>query len=157
MNSTGSAHKLVQSHHVQTHVHGTGLIGRFNAWFAVAATQAVGTMWAFYLFCLIALVSFPAALTAFLHGDTVTGIAWLSQSAIQLVLLPLLLVGQRVISAAQDARAQTDHDTLVALHALTTQNEKLLELQSQVLEQQTKTLVAIEKGNTALLQKRRTG
>jgi hypothetical protein len=43
-------------------------------------------MWAAYLFVLVSLVSFPQALNAFLSGDTVTGIAWLSQSFLQLVL-----------------------------------------------------------------------
>jgi hypothetical protein len=84
-------------------------------------------MWAAYLFVLIALVSFPAALTAFLAGDTVTGVAWLSQSFLQLVLLPILLVGQQVIAAAQDARAETDHETLTALHTINVQQLEILE------------------------------
>ena len=45
-------------------------------------------MWAAHLFVLIALLSLPQAWFAFIHGDTVTGISWLSQSFLQLVLLP---------------------------------------------------------------------
>ena len=52
----------------------------------------------------ISLVSFPQALNAFLNGDTFTGVAWLSQSFLQLVLLPILMVGQNVIAAAQKSR-----------------------------------------------------
>src|SRR5207247_2149578 len=83
----------------------------------VHITKAVGTMWAAYLFVLIALVSFPQALHAFMTGDTYVGIAWLSQSFLQLVLLPIIIVGQNVISASQDARAEADPLTLIALHA----------------------------------------
>jgi hypothetical protein len=85
-------------------------------------------MWAAYVFVLISLVSFPQALNAFFAGDTVTGISWLSQSFLQLVLLPIIMVGQQVISAAQDARAETDHETLTALHRINVQQLRILEL-----------------------------
>lgn len=71
------SHRLVRSEHVHDEVHGSGRIGRFNASLAVRITQAVGTMWAAYLFIAIALVSFPAALQALVAGDTLTGITWL--------------------------------------------------------------------------------
>ena len=76
----------------------------------------------------------PQALTAFLKGDTVTGVAWLSQSFLQLVLLPIIIVGQNVISAAQDARAEKDHATLTALHTINLQQLKLLEQQQEILQ-----------------------
>jgi hypothetical protein len=128
--------KATPTRHVPRHVtreevrqrlHGESAVGRFNNMVAVAVTRGVGSMWAAYLFVLIALVSFPAALTAFLAGDTVTGVAWLSQSFLQLVLLPILLVGQQVIAAAQDARAETDHETLTALHTINVQQLEILE------------------------------
>jgi hypothetical protein len=103
----------------------------------VLVTQRIGTMWAAYVFVLIALVSFPQALSAFLNGDTVTGVAWLSQSFLQLVLLPVILVGQRVIAAAQDARAETDHETLTALHTINVQQLEILE-RLEKLEKQTR-------------------
>jgi hypothetical protein len=111
-------------------MHGTGTMGRLNNTVAVLVTRAVGSMWAAYLFVLIALVSLPQALSAFLNGDTVTGIAWLSQSFLQLVLLPILLVGQRVIAAAQDARAETDHETLLSLHQINVHQLEILEMLS---------------------------
>src|SRR5579883_1643350 len=110
--------RLVTSRQVIERLHGTSAIARFNRSFAVAITRRVGTMWAAYVFVLIALVSFPQALEAFFHGDTVTGITWLSQSFLQLVLLPIIIVGQNVISASQDARAEADHETLMALHTI---------------------------------------
>ena len=75
-------------------IHGSGPAGRFNSRLAVLITRSVGTMWAAYLFALIAFVSLPQAFNSFTHGDTVTGITWLSQSFLQLVLLPIIIVGQ---------------------------------------------------------------
>jgi hypothetical protein len=117
----------VSAREVRELIHGTGAIGTFNNRVAVIITRSVGSMWAAYLFVCISLVSFPQALNAFLSGDTVTGIAWLSQSFLQLVLLPVILVGQQVISAAQDARAETDHETLTALHTINVQQLRILE------------------------------
>ena len=91
-------------------------------------------MWAAYLFVLIGLVSLPQALSSFLKGDTVTGISWLSQSFLQLVLLPIIIVGQNVISASQDARAEADHETLTALHTINVRQLRMLEQQQKILE-----------------------
>jgi hypothetical protein len=115
-------------------VHGTGAIGRFNSWLAVMITKGVGTMWAAYLFALLGLVSLPQALHAFLSGDTVTGIAWLSQSFLQLVLLPIIIVGQNVIAASQDARAEADHVTLTVLHTINVRQLTILEQQQEILD-----------------------
>jgi hypothetical protein len=117
----------VTNRDVRTAIYGAHAIGRFNDWLAVHITRGIGSMWAAYVFVLIALVSFPQAFGAFVRGDTLTGITWLSQSFLQLVLLPILMVGQRVISAAQDARAETDHETLTALHRINVQQLQILE------------------------------
>jgi hypothetical protein len=117
----------VSNHEVRMAIHGENVIGQANNWLALQVTRAVGSMWAAYVFVLIALVSFPQALDAFVRGDRLTGVTWLSQSFLQLVLLPILLVGQRVISAAQDARAETDHETLTALHTINVQQLQILE------------------------------
>jgi hypothetical protein len=125
--------RLVTSQEVHTIVHGTSRVGRFNDSLAVLITKSVGTMWAAYVFALISLVSLPQAFAAFMSGDTVVGVSWLSQSFLQLVLLPIILVGQNVISAAQDARAETDHETLTAIHSLSVQQLQLLEGQETML------------------------
>ncbi len=126
--------RLVTKSEVHAAVHGTSAVGRFNNRLAVGITKAVGTMWAAYLFALISLVSLPAALSAFLKGDTVTGITWLSQSFLQLILLPIIIVGQNVISTAQDARAEADHETLTSLHTINVQQLQILEQQHEILE-----------------------
>jgi len=126
--------RLVTKREVRAAVHGTSAVGQFNNRLAVMITRGVGTMWAAYLFALISLVSFPAAFKAFASGDTVTGITWLSQSFIQLVLLPIIVVGQNIISAAQDARAEADHETLTSLHTINVQQLKILDQQQSILE-----------------------
>jgi hypothetical protein len=137
--------RLITSRSVAPTIHGAGAIGRFNSWLAVHITRGVGTMWAAYLFVLIGLVSLPQALKAFLAGDTVVGIAWLSQSFLQLVLLPIIIVGQNVISASQDARAEADHITLSTLHAINVQQLKMLEQQQAMLKQQREILDLLQK------------
>lgn len=126
--------RLVTKREAHEAVHGTSAIGRLNSRIAVVITRAVGTMWAAYVFVLLALVSFPQALDAFRRGDTLVGITWLSQSFLQLVLLPIIIVGQNVISAAQDARAEADHETLTALHTINVRQLQILEQQEQILE-----------------------
>src|SRR2546426_10107894 len=139
--------RLITSRSVAPTVHGAGPLGRFNSWLAVHITRAVGTMWAAYIFVLIALVSFPQAMQAFLHGDTFVGIAWLSQSFLQLVLLPIIIVGQNVISASQDARAEADHITLTTLHAINVQQLEMLKQQREMLQRQRAILDLLEKSN----------
>ena len=126
--------RLIKREEIHGHVHGTGPAGRFNTRIALLVTKSVGTMWAAYLFALIAFVSLPQALSAFLHGDTVTGINWLAQSFLQLVLLPIIIVGQQIISTAQDARAEADHETLTTLHGINVQQLQILEQQHEILE-----------------------
>jgi hypothetical protein len=126
--------RLVTRREIQDLVHGVGTVGELNRRLAVVITKSVGTMWAAYVFALIALVSFPQALAAFQRGDMLTAITWLSQSFLQLVLLPIIMVGQNVISASQDARAEADHETLTALHTLNVRQLQLLEQQQHILE-----------------------
>ena len=126
--------RLVTRQEAHAAVHGTSAAGRINSRIAVMITKAVGTMWAAYLFAIISLVSLPQAFSAFMSGDTVVGITWLSQSFLQLVLLPIIIVGQNVISAAQDARAEADHETLTSLHTMNVHQLQILEQQQEILE-----------------------
>jgi hypothetical protein len=90
----------------------------FNAKVAVLLTKIVGTMWCFYVFNGIALVSLPSALRT---GQLTIIINWVSSNWIQLILLPALMVGQNVQSAAADARAmRTFEDTEKILDRLDT-------------------------------------
>jgi len=91
-------------------------------------------MWAAYVFTLIAIGGGVAVVTqnAFLTALSIL----ISQTFLQLVLLPIIIVGQNVISASQDARAEADHLTLTTLHAINVQQLKMLEQQQEMLHQQ---------------------
>ena len=124
-------HRMVQTQHVLAKVHGAGALGRFNAAIAVRITRIVGTMYCAYVFTLIALVALPAAIQ---QGSPTVLVNWLSSNFLQLVLLPIIIVGQNVISTAQDARAEADHETLTALHTMSKQQINILEGQNEILE-----------------------
>jgi len=127
-----SAHipKLVLNRHVHKAVHGDSPAGLFNTRIAVKITNVVGSMWCAYAFALLALISLPAALRS---GDPIIIVAWIAQTFLQLVLLPIIIVGQNVQAAASDARALSDHDTLIAIHTLTSQVHRINEQQSKIL------------------------
>lgn len=122
--------QLVLSRHVRDQIHGSGALGRLNAVVAVRITKVVGTMYCAYLFAALALVALPAAIA---QGSSTVLINWLSSNFLQLVLLPIIIVGQNVISATQDARARADHETLSAIYELSKQQIMILEGQNEIL------------------------
>ena len=135
--------KLITSRSVASTVHGAGTVGRFNTWLAVTVTKSVGTMWAAYIFTLIAIGGGVAVVTqnAFLTALSVL----ISQTFLQLVLLPIIIVGQNVISEAQDARAEADHLTLTTLHAINVQQLEIIKRCQDLLRQQQEILNALQK------------
>ena len=123
--------RLVLSEQVHARIHGTGTFGRLNAAIAVRITRIVGTMYCAYVFTVIALFALPAAIE---QGSPTVLVNWLSSNFLQLVLLPIIIVGQNVISAAQDARAEADHDTLTAIHQMSAQQIQILNGQNEILD-----------------------
>ena len=123
--------KLILSHHGHQAVHGDGPAGRLNTRIAVGITRVVGSMWCAYVFALLALISLPAAIAS---HDPIIIVAWVAQTFLQLVLLPIIIVGQNVQAAASDARAESDHETLVAIHTLTANVHEINEQQTQILK-----------------------
>jgi hypothetical protein len=98
--------------------HDLKTVDGLNAKVAVVLTKVVGTMWCFYVFNGIALISLPSALHT---GQLTIIINWVSSNWIQLILLPALMVGQNVQSATADARAvKTFNDTEKILDRLDT-------------------------------------
>lgn len=65
-------------------------------------TLATGTMWVAIAFAALALISLPAVIRS---GDVVIIVAWVTQSFLQLVLLPIIIVGQNVQGVASEARS----------------------------------------------------
>ncbi len=123
--------RLVLNKHVHTAVHGDSAIGRFNTKVALAVTNSVGSMWCAYIFAVLALISLPAAIAS---KSPIIIVGWIAQTFLQLVLLPIIIVGQNVQAAATDARAEADHETLLAIHTLSAEIHQINEGQSQILE-----------------------
>ena len=69
-------------------------------------------MWCAYLFTLLALVSAPPRSR---RGNIVIIVAWIAQTFLQLVLLPIIIVGQNVQAAAADARAEATYNDAAAV------------------------------------------
>jgi hypothetical protein len=135
--------RLITSRTVVSTVHGAGAVGQFNNRLAVVVTRSVGTMWAAYLFTAIAVGGGVAVVTNSVFWTAVSVL--ISQTFLQLVLLPVIIVGQNVISASQDARAEADHLTLTTLHAMNVRQLEMLEQQAKILEQQHKILELLRK------------
>jgi uncharacterized membrane protein len=121
-------HKLVRSNDVHPNA-------GFNKWLALLITKGVGNMWFFYF--LIAFIGgwmllsrlgllgfdpYPFALMLLIVGGIFQALAMVA-----------IMVGQNVQSAASDARAETDHETLEAIHKLTAQSVEILESQNKIL------------------------
>jgi uncharacterized membrane protein YjjP (DUF1212 family) len=109
---------------------------QFNDWLAVAITNVVGTMWCAYAFAGLALISLPAAI----RGGTATLIAWIAQTFLQLVLLSIIMVGQKVASEKSDRQLEQTYKDAEALlkvsdeiHCLLKQNTELTEQINQVV------------------------
>jgi hypothetical protein len=124
--------RLVVSRDVHAQVHGGSAPGRVNTWLAVRITKTVGTMWIAYLFAGIALISLPAAIAS---HEVIVIVSWIAQTFLQLVLLPIIIVGQNVIQAANDARAEADHETLTAVHRITVEVHAINEAQTAILKE----------------------
>jgi hypothetical protein len=85
----------------------------FNNWLAVKVTDVVATMWCAYAFAAVALISLPEAIKA----GTSALIAWIAQTFLQLVLLSIIMVGQKVASRKTDQQLdQTYQDAEALLH-----------------------------------------
>lgn len=123
--------KLILNQNVHQKVHGDSLAGRINTRLAVGITKAVGSMWCAYLFALLALISLPAAIKS---HDPIIIVAWIAQTFLQLVLLPIIIVGQNIQAAASDARAESDHATLIAIHTLTAEVHDIAQQQTVILK-----------------------
>jgi hypothetical protein len=77
-------------------------VGQFNTRLGLRITTSVGTMWCAYAFAALALVSLPAAI---MSGSAIIIVAWIAQTFLQLVLLPVIIVGQNIQAASSDDRA----------------------------------------------------
>jgi hypothetical protein len=102
-----------------------------NQRIGLAITNGVGTMWAAYAFFALTLVSLPAAIAS---GNAIVIISWIAQTFLQLVLLPIIIVGQNIQAKAADARAIATYNDADAILHDAKQIQKHLDTQDQALE-----------------------
>jgi len=105
-------------------------IATFNDRIAVRITNAVGTMWCAYAFTALALISLPAAIQA----GTGPLISWIAQTFLQLVLLSIIMVGQKVAAAASDKQAFQTYRDAEALLEISDELHKLLKMNNKMTE-----------------------
>jgi hypothetical protein len=84
---------------------------RFNLWLAEKITSSVATMWCAYIFAAIALISLPKAIQS---GDTIVIVSWVAQTFLQLVLLSIIMVGQKVQSTGVEQKIDETHTASLA-------------------------------------------
>ena len=104
-----------------------GLNGRI----AIVITNTVGTMWCAYAFAALALVSLPEAI----KGGTAPLIAWIAQTFLQLVLLSVIMVGQKVSAAASDKQALQTYMDAEALLKIQDDVHRLIKVNNDLTAQ----------------------
>jgi uncharacterized membrane protein len=114
-----------------------------NTKIAVTLTRWVGSMWAAYIFTGLALIGL-LGLLGWLNPFTFLLTTWASQQFAQLVLLPIIMVGQNVLGRHAELMAEEQfettqrsyHDIEQIIEHLNKQDEKILEILEK-LERQT--------------------
>ena len=97
------------------HVH-AGEQTSLNAQIALKLTRSVGTMQAAYTFIVLALIGLLAILGV-LSPQVALLVAWTSQTLIQLVMLPVIMVGQNVLGRKQELQADESFETTKKTYA----------------------------------------
>jgi hypothetical protein len=103
----------------------------FNGRVAILITNSVGTMWCAYAFALLALISLPDAIKA----GTAALIAWIAQTFLQLVLLSVIMVGQKVSAAASDKQALQTYKDAEALLKIQDDVHRLIKVNNDLTAQ----------------------
>ena len=112
--------------HLTKHEH-IGLNGRI----AVLITNAVSTMWCAYIFAIIALISLPSAIS----GGTAALISWIAQTFLQLVLLSVIMVGQKVAAQASDKQAMQTYKDAEALLKIEDEVHRLVKMNNELTQE----------------------
>ena len=100
----------------------------FNGWLAASITKGVGSMWCAYAFAALALISLPDAI----HQGVFALVSWISQTFLQLVLLSIIMVGQRVLASASDKQALQTYQDAEAMLELTDEIHRLIEVNNKL-------------------------
>jgi len=103
----------------------------FNGKLAIFITKAVGTMWCAYIFTILALISLPSAI----QGGTPTLVSWIAQTFLQLVLLSVIMVGQKIASQASDRLALQTYKDAEALLEIQDEVHRLIKINNDLTEE----------------------
>jgi hypothetical protein len=95
-----------------------------NGKIAVTVTNIVGSMWCAYAFAALTLISLPEAI----KGGVGPLIAWIAQTFLQLVLLSVIMVGQKVAAAASDKQALQTYKDAEALLKIQDELHRLIKV-----------------------------
>ncbi len=121
----------------------------FNTRLAVWLTEHVGTMWTAYVFAVIATIGLLGILNL-LSPIVALLVEWVSQTFIQLVLLPIIMVGQNVLGRKSELQADEAYATTMKTYAdieavmkhLDDQDKKIFALE-QLMKAQTDAILSI--------------
>ncbi len=108
---------------------------KFNLWLAEKVTTGVATMWCAYLFAAIALISLPKAIQS---GDSIVIVSWVAQTFLQLVLLSIIMVGQKVQSQSVEETINETHTASLAEFELAKEARELAHKEISELHQLSK-------------------
>ena len=103
----------------------------FNGRLAVFITKSVSTMWCAYIFAAVALISLPEAI----RGGTAPLVAWVAQTFLQLVLLSVIMVGQKVAAAASDKQALQTYKDTEALLKIQDEVHRLIKINNELTQE----------------------
>ena len=88
-------------------------------------------MWCAYIFALSAFISLPSAL----RGGTAPLVSWVAQTFLQLVLLSVIMVGQKVAAAASDKQALQTYKDTEALLKIQDEVHRLIEINNELTQE----------------------
>jgi hypothetical protein len=83
----------------------------FNRRVAEKITSFVSTMWCAYIFVALALISLPAASRS---DDVIVKVDWVAQTFLQLVLLSIIMVGQKKSAESVEKMITETHAAALA-------------------------------------------
>jgi uncharacterized membrane protein len=121
----------------------------FNTQLAVWLTEHVGTMWTAYAFAVLAIIGLFAIL-GLLSPIVALLVAWVSQTFIQLVLLPIIMVGQNVLGRKAELQSDEAYKTTMKTYSdieavmkhLDEQDAKIIALE-QLIKGQTDSILSV--------------
>jgi ABC-type multidrug transport system fused ATPase/permease subunit len=122
-----------------------------NTRIAVGLTKTVGTMWTAYTFAALAVVGLMAII-GLLSPIVALLVVWISQTFLQLTLLPIIMVGQNVLGRKSELQADEQFNTTMSSYNDIEQVIRHLSAQDAELLRHTRMLIHLLEKNGISLQ-----